>query len=382
MVPPKPPIQYNETPIPEEMVKRINETVARHTRADLTQSMFHLAQDTALLYTTYHIFQWISRMGLVPWWILYPLYSVVMGTIATGIMVLGHECGHGSFGETRLQNDIVGFVLHSFLLIPYFSWQYSHNKHHKYTNHLITGETHVPDTKRGAALFFRVREKVGDDMFPIISIMGHVLIGWPYYLLMGATSGRTTADLDVPLNRTKPMDHFRPSSQLMPDRLSNKVLASTGGCIAMIGLLAMNGMIGKYIGPYLVTNMWMVLYTWLHHTDPAVPHYGVGTDELYSHTVGALCTIDRPYPWIFDQLHHHMGSTHVAHHLNYRIPHYRAVQCTEELKLVLGDRYLYDPTPIWRAALRVARECIYVDGVDGVQYYESDRGSIVNKKLD
>jgi omega-6 fatty acid desaturase (delta-12 desaturase) len=43
-------------------------------------------------------------------------------------------------------NDLVGLPLHSFLLVPYYAWKYTHAKHHKYTNHLIHGETHVPST--------------------------------------------------------------------------------------------------------------------------------------------------------------------------------------------------------------------------------------------
>ena len=29
-----------------------------------------------------------------------------------------------------------------------------------------------------------------------------------------------------------------------------------------------------YWGPYMWTNAWLVLYTWLQHTDPSVPQYG------------------------------------------------------------------------------------------------------------
>eukprot|EP00494_Astrolonche_serrata_P021296 UN21533 len=29
-----------------------------------------------------------------------------------------------------------------------------------------------------------------------------------------------------------------------------------------------------YIGPYLVVNMWLVLFTWLHHSHKSVPQYG------------------------------------------------------------------------------------------------------------
>ena len=85
----------------------------------------------------------------------------------TGLWVIAHECGHGfsyfpiiiymykdiycniinsAFSDSELVNDIVGLSLHSFLLVPYFGWKYTHAKHHKYTNHLIHGETHVPAT--------------------------------------------------------------------------------------------------------------------------------------------------------------------------------------------------------------------------------------------
>jgi fatty acid desaturase len=85
---------------------------------------------------------------------------------------------------------------------------------------------------------------------------------------------------------------------------------------------------------------------------------------------GALSTIDRPYPYIIDELHHHIGTTHVLHHMNYSIPHYRAVEYSKEIKKVLGDCYLYDPTPIHEAIFRTTRECVYVDSLEGTQYYK------------
>lgn len=110
----------------------------------------------------------------VPQMLVYPVYSVAMGTILTGIWVIGHECGHGAFGDNWLQNDIVGFVLHSMLLVPYFSWKYSHNKHHKYTNHLVLGDTHVPPLKRPFASLHRI---LGEDAFAILNVVMH-LVCW------------------------------------------------------------------------------------------------------------------------------------------------------------------------------------------------------------
>ena len=44
------------------------------------------------------------------------------GAVATGCWVIGHECGHQAFSESQALNDGVGLVVHSLLLVPYYSW--------------------------------------------------------------------------------------------------------------------------------------------------------------------------------------------------------------------------------------------------------------------
>jgi omega-6 fatty acid desaturase (delta-12 desaturase) len=51
--------------------------------------------------------------------------------------VLAHECGHGGFVAQEWLNDTVGFIFHTALYVPYFSWKFSHAKHHHYTNHMV-----------------------------------------------------------------------------------------------------------------------------------------------------------------------------------------------------------------------------------------------------
>ena len=80
------------------------------------------------------------------WIASWSFYSFWMGTIMTGPWVLGHECGHGAFSPSQTFNDIVGNIIHHSLLVPYFAWQYTHAKHHRRTNHLTDGESHVPST--------------------------------------------------------------------------------------------------------------------------------------------------------------------------------------------------------------------------------------------
>ncbi|MGC6483986.1 MAG: fatty acid desaturase [Synechococcus sp.] len=61
-----------------------------------------------------------------------------------GCWVLAHECGHNAFHPNRRIEGVVGFLLHSALLVPYYSWARSHSVHHAHCNHLEQGETHVP----------------------------------------------------------------------------------------------------------------------------------------------------------------------------------------------------------------------------------------------
>lgn len=183
--------------------------------------------------------------------ILFVGYSIVMGTVMTGLWVLGYECGHGAFGRNIFENDFFGFILHSSLLVPYFSWKYSHNKHHKYTNHLILGETHVPMTKKVGKLLERIYNSFGEDAFSIFNIIIHLFFGWPAYLFNNDTGGRVMSYLKTRINKHKFKDHFYSNSQVMPKSLGWKVEISTMGCLSTL-----------YCSKWLVSSLYLVtIYT-------------------------------------------------------------------------------------------------------------------------
>ena len=263
--------------------------------------------------------------------------------------------------------------------MPYFAWQYSHKKHHLCTNHLIEGETHVPPTAKGFGVTERgykamaaAGEALGEDAFAFLQLVGHLLLGWPLYLLRNDTGGRET--WDGKRKGGQLLDRFRPSSQLFKDKVRTKIALGTVGIVLWVAFLVKMAMDHGtmavslwYIGPYLWVNFWLVLYTWMHHTSLDVPHYG---KEDWTWVRGALCTIDRDYG-VFDWFHHDIGSTHVAHHLFHEMPFFHAKEATAALKDFLGPLYNYDGTNIAVAAWRVARDCHYVEGLEGAQYYKT-----------
>ncbi len=297
----------------------------------------------------------------LPAWIA---YAIVAGTAGTGCWVVAHECGHRAFAKYNWLQDAIGYCLHSGLLVPYFSWQRSHAVHHARTNHLDLDETHVPlrNTTPGGKAWLRWQEVFGDEAFAIIVIGLRFLVGWPLYLLTGVTGGPARGVTN----------HFWPawpfSAALFPGAWRRKVWLSDIGVAVMLSLLGwwtysagFLQVLAVYVGPYMVVNVWLILYTWLQHTDVDVPHFD---DEEWTWVKGAFMTVDRPYGGVLDFLHHHIGSTHVAHHMDARIPHYHAVKATRALRENFPELYRFDPTPIPKALWRVATRCQVVSKGD------------------
>ena len=300
---------------------------------------------------------------MIPIWILYAFLS---GTTAMGFWVIAHECGHGAFSKNRFLETIIGYFLHSLLLVPYFSWQRSHAVHHRFTNHITNGETHVPIVIDGNGISEKVggekelafSSALGKNKYGILQLVLHLIFGWPAYLLTGSTGGLKYGT----------SNHFWPrkpfSKILWPAVWAKKVwISDIGVALVIIGLIVLvikHGIlpiVGMYLGPLLVVNCWLVLYTWLHHTDSDVPHL---SNSEFSFMRGAFLSIDRPYGKVINFLHHHIGSSHVVHHVCPTIPHYHAKEATLAIKKTFNKAYLFNPDPIHKALWNVACNCIAV----------------------
>lgn len=351
--------------IPDHLLKR-----------DTGKSMMYAASSAAITALcvaagTYIPMSW----AWAPVWMV---YGAITGTAATGMWVVAHECGHRAFSDnTKLQNT-VGYIFHTLLLVPYFSWQRSHAVHHARTNHLSEGETHVPyavtddpelytigEAKLAKRRRFFAEGSAGRIKFGFNRLWSHLVFGWPAYLLAGSTGGPIRGKT----NHFLPTKGTTGKNALFPGKFAEKVYWSDYGIAAMLGALGAWGAIAGWQTPALLyflpiafTNMWLVLYTWLQHTDVDVPHFDKSS---WTWSKGTFMTIDRPYGPVLNFLHHGIGSTHVVHHINHEIPHYNAWEATEAIKKAFPDLYLYDPTPIHEALWRVSTHCVAVEKKPG-----------------
>lgn len=133
-------------------------------------------------------------------------------------------------------------------------------------------------------------------------------MGWPLYLIFNVAS------------RPYPSwaNHFNPYSPIFqPSERFGVLLSDLGLAVVLSGL----GMLGNTFGwvwlfktygiPYLIVNFWLVLITFLQHTNPRLPHYH---DDEWDWLRGALSTVDRDYGFL-NTIFHHITDTHVVHHL-------------------------------------------------------------------
>ena len=267
--------------IPDFTIKQIRDAIPAHCfHRSTARSLGYVARDLTVLATVFYLFNKFCTPDYVPFLgarvVLWSLYTVIQGIQATGLWVLAHECGHGGFSDHRLLNDVVGWICHSALLVPYFSWKISHGKHHKATAHMERDMVFVPKSRAVYA------QKVGRTVHelaelaeetPIVSaleLLGQQLFGWPMYLVTNATGHNCHERQPEGRGRGKEnglkdgVNHFNPESPLYEARDAKYILLSDLG-LALAGtalyLLVQKfgfvNMLVWYFLPYLWVNHWL-----------------------------------------------------------------------------------------------------------------------------
>lgn len=377
----QPEIKYErEFQPPTFTIKEIREAIPAHCfQRNTLHSLAWVAHDLLWAAGLGYAASFIDGAGFpsVLKWSLWSAYWVAQGIILTGVWILAHECGHQAFSPSKFINNTVGWILHSALLVPYHSWRISHGLHHKATGHLTRDQVFVPKTRsqRAKSGIPALKDDPAPDSHheifedaPIVALWNLViqqLFGWPAYLFVNA-SGQDYG---------RPTNHFDPTSPIFQKHHFWQIVSSDIGILSTIAALtyfanvySFATVVKYYLIPYIFVNHWLVMITYLQHTDPVLPHYREGT---WNFQRGAACTIDRPFlGFIGAYFLHGIAHTHVAHHFFLMMPHYNAWEATRAIKKVLGDHYYYDDTPVFKALWRSYKECRFVEDEGGVVFYK------------
>ena len=355
-------------------MKGLREAIpARCFERSLLRSMSYVVRDlvavSILGYAGLQLIQ-VQSMWSIPLW---ALYGFVQGLFFVGLWILAHECGHDSFSSHLKTNATIGFVLHSMLLAPFFSWKYSHARHHRYHNHMEKDTVFVPNRapNKKASLLERMIDHTAADT-PIVtlcSLVVHQLFGWPAYILINAGAGaKSLVKSNRKATSTYKQSHLDPTSNVFTAGEQPFVLLSNIGILAVFFCLYLvSSQIGfvntflLYGVPYLWMNHWIVAITYLHHTHPDAPHYEEGS---WTFQLGSLSTIDREMGWIGRHIFHGIVEYHVIHHMFPRIPFYHAEEATWAVAPLLGNKYLQQKTSFYGDLWQAFTMCKYVKAAD------------------
>lgn len=312
----------------------------------LARSLGYLARDFALcLSLGYAALTYIPQLESAPLrWAAWALYGWLQGLVCVGIWILAHECGHGAFSRHQRVNDCIGWAAHSFLMVPYFSWKFSHHRHHRFTGHMEKDMAFVPRTRddyyqpRASSLWLDPELFEDTPLVQAGKLIGHQLLGWQMYLLLNATSGPDSMQKKTGWLR---QSHFEPTSAVFrPNEALFIALSDLGLAITGMGLYWLSTVVGwstvglLYAVPYFWVHHWLgtlilcddgiaawgltltgarvVAITYLHHNHPDVHHYDA---DSWTFVKGALATIDRDFGFIGRHLFHGIIECHVVHHL-------------------------------------------------------------------
>lgn len=374
---------------PSVTLKDIHAAVPKHLlRKDPLKATSYVLRDIALTALLFKfgscINPWAASAfcgSLSPGWQvsiakagLWAMYWWTQGLVWAGIFCLGHDAGHGTLFNSSILNNVVGFILHTALLIPYFAWRSTHHAHHKATSSIERDENYVPYTRsdykfppKEQAHKFDYTEVFEET--PIFTL-GRMLImqgfGWWVYL-----SKNTMGSKMYPPGT----NHFDPNSPLFKPAQRNSIIISNIGLTCMVSFLFWlgPGLVAKYYFiPYMLTNHWIVMFTYLHHSDPTIPHY---RKDEWTFLRGAAATVDRPLlGWMGRFFFHNISHDHVAHHFFISAPFYNGPQITDAIKTVLKDDYNYDSTPSFYALWRSFTQCLFIEEDEDIAFYKNKHG--------
>ncbi|KAL6204411.1 hypothetical protein ACLB2K_021679 [Fragaria x ananassa] len=307
-------------------------------------------------------------------WYVWPLYWAAQGTMFWALFVLGHDCGHGSFSDSRLLNNVVGHFLHSAILVPYNGWRISHRTHHQNHGHVENDESWVPLTEK---IYTSLDESTRKFRFRV----PYPIFAYPFYLSLMCFL--YWIDLQWTRSPGKQGSHFNPYSDLFAPNERNDIITSTVCWTVMLAfLVCLSVIVGPvqvlkiYGVPYWIFVMWLDMVTYLHHhgyDEHKLPWY---RGKEWSYLRGGLTTVDRDYGLI-NNIHHDIG-THVIHHLFPQIPHYHLVEATRSAKHVLG-KYYREPKKSGPFPFHLINNLVASMSND---HYVSDTGDIVYYQTD
>lgn len=262
------------------------------------------------------------------------LLAVPTAGMLVRLFIIQHDCGHGSFFNSRAANDFLGRAISVLTLTPYECWKRDHASHHASTGNLDRrglGDVETLTVAEYQAL--ALRKKLLYRLYRSPFVM--VVLGAPinFILLQRLPLGRAFRD---------------PKSRRSVLALDLALLVAFGLPCAIFGVVPV---VGTYL-PVMIIASW--IGNWLFYVQHQFETTYWERDGDWDFHVAAVSGSSYfKLPPILQWFSGNIGLHHV-HHLCSRIPNYRLQACLDaapELDRLAKPISLRESLGCWRLAL-------------------------------
>jgi len=317
----------------------------------LTWSLFYMVFDYAMIFASTGLILSLINSGEYEQMEMWQRFAItfahwmVSGFFMWSIFVVGHDCGHGTFSNSPWVNDVIGHITHGSILVPYYPWRLSHNRHHMHHNHVDNDYSHPWVTP----------DKLASGDWPMVTSLENnawvkpllPFISWQVYLI-----GNPDGNHWWPYGKGNRLFEQTPREHV-------KCLISTTVVLAYLALFthlfnySFMDMAHIYLMPVAVFGWWLNCVTYLQHHDHDTVVYD---DSNWNFALAAFETVDRRFGFGIDALTHHITDGHVAHHLFFtKIPHYNLPIATKAIQNYLKEQ---DLTSVYK--FKSSRDFAYI----------------------
>ncbi|KAI3612711.1 delta-12 fatty acid desaturase protein [Moniliophthora roreri] len=119
-----------------------------------------------------------------------------------------------------------------------------------------------------------------------------------------------------------------------------------------------------YLVPWMMTNHWIVMLTYLHHSDPTIPYY---RNNEWTFLRGAIATVDRPLlGWIRRIFLHNVSHNHSTEP--------NRVLFLRQSTTCNGSNQESASTNTFRALYRTFTQCKFIEDKGDIVFYKNREG--------
>lgn len=305
--------------------------------ADFSKSLFQLVTTMALFLGLLTGIGVLFSAGL---WPLALLAAPIAGGLLVRLFIFQHDCGHGSFFQSKSANEIVGHIISVLTLTPYDHWRRSHAGHHASSGNLDQrGVGDVP-TKT-------VREY--EAMTPKNQLFYRIFRNPLFMIMIGAPVNFIILQR-LPLGRG-----FRNREARRSIMLLNLLLVGVfGGAMALFGV----SLVLTVYMPVMIIAAWIggfLFYVQHQFEDVYWESHEAWDFEKASLAGSSYLELPRVLQWFTGNI-----GLHHIHHLCCRVPNYRLQACHDQFpelrsaarRITIGDSLECFRLALWCEASR------------------------------